>query len=98
MNGVRGICCGGGERAKGSGVPLLRRCIVRGGVFLKELCFLAEEVLEKSCGWGFTTATLGAPECNSTGGGGGRSSESGGGGGKSQSGGGEGKSVLGWRD
>lgn len=81
----------------GSGVPLLRRCIVGGGVFLKELCFLAE-VLEKSCGCGFTTATLGAPLCNSTGGGGGRSSESGGGGGKSQSRGGEGKSEFGWRD
>lgn len=42
-----GICCGGGERASGSGGPLLRRCIVGGGAFFKELCF-HEDVLEGS--------------------------------------------------
>lgn len=60
LNGVRGICWGGGDRTRGSGGPLLRRCIVGGGVFLNELCF-HEDVLEDICGWGLTTATFGAP-------------------------------------
>lgn len=37
--GCSGICWGGGESASCSGGPLLRRCIVGGGVFFRELDF-----------------------------------------------------------
>lgn len=87
-----GEVAGGGESGGGSGVPLVRRASVGGGVFFSEL-FPHVELLTRemggggggACGWGFTTATLGAPPlCPSPlgGGGGGKSSEAGGGGGK----------------
>lgn len=64
-----GEVAGGGESGGGSGVALLRRPRVGGGVFFNEL-FPQGELLTRGTGggggggaWGcgFTTATLGAP-------------------------------------
>lgn len=84
--------CGGGESGGGSGVVLLRRTSVGGGVFFSELLPHVELLTRGTggggggaWGWGLTTATLGGPPLWASlpgGGGGGKSSEAGGGGGK----------------
>lgn len=77
------VCWGGGDKGAASCTVLLRLYTDVGGVFFRELCFHDEDTTGGVCGWGLTTATLGAPGWRSVGrGGGGRSSESGGGGGK----------------
>lgn len=49
--GCSGICWGGGESASCSGGPLLRRCIVGGGVFFRELDFQEVVLAMPGCCW-----------------------------------------------